>query len=1271
MKKSFLKNLFLLFPFVGSSMFAQSASDSVPNDSLIISEIMLAHHSNYSQWGYVELCNTSTRTIDLSDFWLQGAVQSQTFNPYAKDNKSKISLKGLLGPGETFVFVGRSQDFRKNPLGEFLNPEGYANEYVAALAGMQGQRQLSNNDVPGSSIVVGGWRVGLFSRARNPITGIRDSIRIDQFWFNGDFSTLSEDNHPFPLEHPIAGIVTLNPQFDFIWVRKASIKYGSLNFDRGRGNDIADSEWMPLPLYGFDQFAIPYTTIKSHGNLGGFQLQAKNPGITIDMANKRINMPYGIRRDSVIREFNLGPNIAYDLQYGADTTNHYMMIDDTLLFYHCGDNYNVYKFGVSVPASTPADFASVSPVYYKVVNPPADNFIEHINRYTVSQGRALDTIGNVPFATRIDTLLKYLDVHGKSVDFTFVDNVTRADLNDGDKLTVTAADGVTKKTYRISVEPYYPSINADLLQVIFPGLEIFENPVTFYYSDTLFSFNRNVTSYVLNLPAGTTVSPAIQVKPANVNANIYVKRAKNLEGSDEEKTATIVVTAEDGKTVKTYTFLFNVERETPPLISEPFISDYSNGGGWSSCAQMQFFNPSDERIDLGDYMLFSMRGESWSIFTNSWANDSNFVNNNRRVIRPGYIVMPNSTQKPCFVTDNLYQKTRYLEPKGEYWVATDNGYPFVQSTSLFNSDNSINPEGLKLRDDVDLMTGRQWGGPGARDYWNYKGMGTYPYLSLNKTGSKDMPLNNFRWRGNLGEVFGIMKILNDSVKDGTKPMNANFETDYEIIDIVGGRTTVGVPIKFYMRGVYVWDGADEKVYNANDIHYYPDKDSIYTFRSTVSDAYSMYRKPHIYKGNPIDNASFGLGTEDSVIVPCEWVMYGFSANKDQTQKDFWRQGWSYNWIPSRFKNHVMVTYRNVPFITSKVYLISKGLTTEEKIFGVMSNTTVSDFIANVIKPDPELKIEIKSGSNVKEPTDFIATGDMVITTSADELSSVTYTIQPLGVLDNSVTLTSEVYTVNVEGSKVSNIPFGTTVKDLLSKISGPENALIAVVTGPGKDVIVPLEAYSKDTLENGANYRTDSKANGDIFIEVSAQDGVTVKYYSLEFVSTDKPMLISDEFVVDQDLKVVNHVYVMNVAQFLSRVKVTPGADVVVKSKDGTTRTDGEIRYDDKVVVSINGVSVTYIMRFDADKNYSGIRQTGRLFRTNVYPNPTNDFVQIGGLENARAIKIYNLGGKLLKEMVVNSDEITINMQHYENGIYLVNIIGKNDIVETRKVVKF
>jgi hypothetical protein len=95
-------------------------------------------------------------------------------------------------------------------------------------------------------------------------------------------------------------------------------------------------------------------------------------------------------------------------------------------------------------------------------------------------------------------------------------------------------------------------------------------------------------------------------------------------------------------------------------------------------------------------------------------------------------------------------------------------------------------------------------------------------------------------------------------------------------------------------------------------------------------------------------------------------------------------------------------------------------------------------------------------------------------------------------------------------------------------------------------------------------------------------------------------------------------------------------------------------------------------MRFDADKNaYSGIRQTGRLFRTNVYPNPTNDFVQIGGLENARAIKIYNLGGKLLKEMVVNSDEITINMQHYENGIYLVNIIGKNDIVETRKVVKF
>ena len=1140
------------------------------------------------------------------------------------------------------------------------------------MADMTGQNRLAGVDVPGSSVIVGGHRLGLFSRTKNPKTGIRDSIRIDQFWFNGNFSGENEDNPPFTTLHPIAGIVTDYPQRDYIWIRNPRIKYGTLDFNNARGNDIKDSDWMPVPKTGYNQWAVPYTTTKRHGNLGPFLLNAKRSDVIIDKDNKRISLPFGVRRDSIIREFNLGPNIAYEFQYGSDSTQHFVMNDDTLIFYHYSDTFAMYKFGLLV-APKPTTFAEVSPLYYKVVNPPADRPIEFVNNYTVSQGYALDTIGNVPFATRIDTLLNYLQVHGSTYEFTFVDGINRVDLKDGDQLTVTAPDGTTKKTYMIKVEPYYPSLNNDLVEVIFPGLDIFENPVTFIYSDTLHSFDRNVTTYVISLPEGTKVSPGIQAVPLNANANVYIKRAANLEGTDAERTAKIIVTAEDGESVKTYSFLFNVEREKPSLESEPFISDYSNGGGFGSGAHAQVFNPNDADLDLGRYMFFAMENnDTWESFKLAWANDSNFVNNNRKVLRPGHMIMPGSDGKPYFITDNVYQKTTSLPPHGEYWICSENGYPFVSSPNLFESDGvTINPVGLDLRERADFMYTGSWLGNNAdKKYWEiYKGM-TYPYAPYNNGTSRQTPFSQMRWRGHLGEVLGIMKITNDSIVDNIKAMNLDFENDYEIVDVMGGVSSTGQAIKFYMRGYYFWSGVNANAYDPNDITYHED-DSIYTFKGTEFDAYNIYRKPNVYRGNPVDNASFGIGTEDSVIVPSEWMFYGFSANTDQTKEDFWRRGWARNWCASRYKNHVMVTYVHIPYITSKVYDISKGLSEDEKIYGVLSGTTVADFIANVLKPDPAMAIAVKSGATEKGLNDLVATGDKVITTSADGNNSVTYSIQSLGVLDNNVTLTSTEYTVDVAGSKVSNIPFGITLKELMSKVTAPALAKVAVVTGTGMDEIVPFEVYSNDTLADGSKYKVDVKVDGAYAIEVLAQNGVTVKQYSLEFNSTTLPALYSDVFPVEQDVKIIRQVYQMSVVQFAKMVKATPGATITIKSVDGTTREQGIIRYDDKVVVSLGENSVTYLMHFSADENFNAIKSTRKSNVTSVYPNPSSGLMLVSGLENAIMLKVYNLAGKELKQIKVDAKEVTLDLGRFENGIYLINILSKDGTIETQKVVKF
>jgi hypothetical protein len=332
---------------------------------------------------------------------------------------------------------------------------------------------------------------------------------------------------------------------------------------------------------------------------------------------------------------------------------------------------------------------------------------------------------------------------------------------------------------------------------------------------------------------------------------------------------------------------------------------------------------------------------------------------------------------------------------------------------------------------------------------------------------------------------------------------------------------------------------------------------------------------------------------------------------------------------------------------------------------------VADFIGNVLKPDPTMTIVVKTGTTEKGANDIIAAGDKVTSTSADGKNFVTYAIQPLGVLDNNVTLTSTEYTVNVADSKISNIPFGTSLKELLSKVTAPTLAKVAIVGGIDKDVVIPFEVYSNDTLADGSNYKVDVKADGAYMIEVLAQNGVTVKHYALEFAASALPVLYSDVFPIEQDVKIIRQVYQMSVAQFAKMVKATPGATITIKSIDGTTREQGIIRFDDKVVVSLGETSVSYLLHFAADENFNSIKPANGLSVTSVYPNPTTGMVRISGLSNATMLKVYNLAGKEIKQLKVDADEVNLDLQKFENGVYLINVLGKNGFIETRKVVKF
>lgn len=72
-----------------------------------------------------------------------------------------------------------------------------------------------------------------------------------------------------------------------------------------------------------------------------------------------------------------------------------------------------------------------------------------------------------------------------------------------------------------------------------------------------------------------------------------------------------------------------------------------------------------------------------------------------------------------------------------------------------------------------------------------------------------------------------------------------------------------------------------------------------------------------------------------------------------------------------------------------------------------------------------------------------------------------------------------------------------------------------------------------------------------------------------------------------------------------------------------------------------------------------------------LYPNPTNKFFKLSGLENTSInnIKIYYLTGKFIKRATVSSVNNFIEIDELKSGVYLVTYY-KNDIQTiTKKLV--
>lgn len=118
-------------------------------------------------------------------------------------------------------------------------------------------------------------------------------------------------------------------------------------------------------------------------------------------------------------------------------------------------------------------------------------------------------------------------------------------------VVVTAVDGITIRNYTLNFS-VAPSNDATL------------STLTASVGTLSPAFNKNVLTYTVTVPYGTTTVPTITAAKSDANASIVITNAATLSGN-----TTIQVTAADGLTSLTYTISFEV---TPPATDATLSS---------------------------------------------------------------------------------------------------------------------------------------------------------------------------------------------------------------------------------------------------------------------------------------------------------------------------------------------------------------------------------------------------------------------------------------------------------------------------------------------------------------------------------------------------------------------------------------------------------------------------------------------------------------------------------------------------------------------------
>lgn len=1180
------------------------------NNTLIISEV---NQGAGARGAYIELTNIGDQAVDLSQYRL---ISQRNQYPNVKVNRmSHVNLTDTLAPGASYVIM--AAQYYQNTAKTVMNRKDSLpvhNKLLEAIADIKVPNDKSANAHPNVvgrtyDVFDGIWRYNL---TLAKVIGDSSEVIVDAFNLSYNETGVAT----------IAGLPSASSTNTIVRKQFTDGRtYGNTNFNISAGAEAAEaSEWIIIPRFRPGTSHLP-STIGSHNPNSTYSLSAKEgTDAIVNETTAVINLPASVYRgDSILSFLNIGEDMSWNYKTNGVTEedkSNLVHTGDTITFYHCGVDVTTKSYRIETLAKTGKTAIALS------LKRPSDL----ARMYYETQGLEVDTIygSRIYHDYPVDTLMKYIELpDSASVQILWANqDDPRPTFVEGDKLHITSQDGSATHDYYIALVPYENNLlshDARLSCITWPDYPTDEIDLYLWTTgDTIPGFNKDANSYIINLPAGTQRIPALQAVTNNPRAAISTVNASNIYGSEMAQTTTFTVKAEDDTTLISYKVRFIVEMEEVDYEGQPFFSEFSNNTG--SSLNLEICNPSNVLLDLSDYVVAVGRGNKKTLpLLLAWQTKA--FDRNCHLYRPGYVydsLNMSINQQYWFDPNGDANVDAYVEPGGVFTIATtkvSGGDPWGYVNKETGKWEDWGQNGISEGPNVTLH-----GGNGALG-WEYNKYAGSPYDLIGRSSGNASKEN----------TFFLLRIVNDSVKYGTK--GAGDFNDYEIIDVVGkveAAKTVG------------W------LEPATGATFYP-----------IWSKGVLMRKPSIYNGNPISLSSFGYGvieTPDNYDATSP-VLGDTAAYEWTYQTDVAQQ----NYDLGRHHFNPVTIYKST--VKSETYSVSLGLSMAEDIYGIATNTSAIDFLANIIKmhEGQELELSTDDGSLIFD-FDLLQEGYKLKVTSADKVNKSTYVLH-VGELSSDVTLTSSIYTI--EGSAVNLTDMNTTIKEMVANLSVQEKSQLYVVDQ--EDALLALRAYD---LRSATYY--DAIVNGSVSVKVVAQNGAE-KLYNVKLPNdASAAYATSKKYKIDQENKLINGVLSgINVEVLLGNLTPNEGATMYVVNKWEQKKVFGIILFNDVIkVVSADGTNTVYYgVTLDTEiepELVLPITQVEVLEGTKVYPNPTSGIVYF--TDAFANIKVYTITGEEI--LSDNTEGTSIDISALSSGIYIIKAIDADDKTLTVKITK-